>query len=239
MNGTSSPRQLANELILLNELVPLQAQRIVELGCGNARLSRDLVQQFPQCHVTALEVDRIQHVANMAHPAERLEFVEAGAQAIPAPDASFDLAIMLKSLHHVPLAVMDQALSEIERVLKPGACWYVSEPVYAGALNEVVRLFNDEGTVRAAAQALVDKAAANGHWDRVSDVYFDVPVSYRDFADFERRMVDVTYADRRFDEATRARVQAIFEPHMTAEGAFFVRPMHVTLLRRGGRNALA
>ena len=32
-----SPRQLANELILLNELVPLQAQRIVELGCGNAR----------------------------------------------------------------------------------------------------------------------------------------------------------------------------------------------------------
>ena len=95
MNGMSSPRQLTNELILLNELVPLQAQRIIELGCGNARLSRDLLRQYPQCHVTGLEVDRIQHAANMANPAERLEFVEAGAQAIPAPDASFDLAIML------------------------------------------------------------------------------------------------------------------------------------------------
>ena len=88
------------------------------------------------------------------------------------------------------------------------------------------------GTVRAAAQALVDKAAANGRWDRVSDVYFDVPVAYRDFADFERRMVNVTYADRRFDEATRTRLLAIFERHMTADGARFVRPMHVTLLRR-------
>ncbi len=232
MNGMSSPRQLTNELILLNELVPLQAQRIIELGCGNARLSRDLLRQYPQCHVTGLEVDRIQHAANMANPAERLEFVEAGAQAIPAPDASFDLAIMLKSLHHVPLERMDEALAEIERVLKPGGHWYVSEPVYAGDLNELVRVFNDEGTVRAAAQALVDKAAANGRWDRVSDVYFDVPVAYRDFADFERRMVDVTYADRRFDEATRIRVQALFGPHMTEEGARFVRPMHVTLLRR-------
>ena len=232
MNGMSSPRQLTNELILLNEMVPLQAQRIIELGCGNARLSRDLLRQYPQCHVTGLEVDRIQHAANMANPAERLEFVEAGAQAIPAPDASFELVIMLKSLHHVPLELMEQALTEIERVLKPGGYWYVSEPVYAGELNELVRVFNDEGTVRAAAQALVDKAAAGGRWDRVSDVYFDVPVAYRDFFDFERRMVDVTYADRRFDEATRARVQAIFEPHMTGEGARFLRPMHVTLLRR-------
>lgn len=225
-------RQLTNELILLNELVPLQAQRIVELGCGNARLSRGLLQQYPQCHVTGLEVDRVQHAANLANPAERLEFVEAGAQAIPAPDASFDLAIMLKSLHHVPLDLMEQALAEVERVIRPGGYWYVSEPVYEGDLNELMRVFNDEGTVRAAAQALLDRAADNGHWERVDDVYFDVPVAYRDFADFERRMVNVTYADRRFDEATRTRLLAIFERHMTADGARFVRPMHVTLLRR-------
>ena len=36
----------------------------------------------------------------------RLRFVAAGAQAIPLPDASFDLALMLKSLHHVPLPLL-------------------------------------------------------------------------------------------------------------------------------------
>ncbi len=231
--ATEAPaRQLTNELILLNELVPLQAQHIIELGCGNARLARELLQQYPQCHVTGLEVDQQQHALNLSQPADRLEFVAAGAQAIPAADASFDLAIMLKSLHHVPLALMQSALSEVERVLRPGGYWYVSEPVYDGALNELIRLFNDEGEVRAAAQALLDTAAANGRWDRIADVHFEVPVAYRDFADFESRMVHVTYAERHLDDATRAQLQALFASHMTAEGAHFVRPMHVTLLRK-------
>ncbi len=70
----------------------------------------------------------------------------------------FDLALMHKSLHHVPLTAMDQALAEVARVLRPGGYLYVSEPVYAGPLNEIVRLYNDEGVVRAAAQAALDRA---------------------------------------------------------------------------------
>lgn len=225
-------RQLVNELELLKELVPLQSARVIELGCGNARLARDLLQTYPDSQLVGLEVDRIQHTANLAAPAERLTFVEASAHQIPFADASFDLVIMLKSLHHVPLERMEQALAEIGRVLRPGGYWYVSEPVYDGALNELVRLFNDEGEVRAAAQALLDRAASSGGWERVQDVYFDVPVSYRDFADFENRMVNVTYAERRFDGAIRDQLQALFAAQQGPDGAQFVRPMHVTLLRR-------
>ena len=71
---------------------------------------------------------------------------------------------MLKSLHHVPMALMDQALAELARVLRPCGWLYVSEPVYAGQLNELIRLFNDEGEVRAAAQAALDRAVASGRW---------------------------------------------------------------------------
>lgn len=42
---------------------------------------------------------------------------------------------------------MDQALAEVARVLRPGGYLYVSEPVYAGPLNEIVCLYNDEGVV--------------------------------------------------------------------------------------------
>ncbi len=42
------------------------------------------------------------------------------AADIEQPDASVDIVIMLKSLHHVPISLMDQALTEIARVLKPG-----------------------------------------------------------------------------------------------------------------------
>ena len=152
---------VTDELEVLSALVPLAGQHIIELGCGAARLARDLLARHPGSQVTGLEVDRIQHDKNLAAaPVAGLQFLSAGAQAIPLPDECFDLALMLKSLHHVPVHDMGTALAEVARVLKPGGHLYVSEPVYAGPLNRIVRLFNDEGPVRTAAQHALDQVPA-------------------------------------------------------------------------------
>ena len=224
---------VTDELDLLHRLAPLDQHRhIIELGCGAADLARKLLARFPGCQLTALEVDERQHAKNLRDPLPGLHFIEAGAQAIPLAAEAFDLALMLKSLHHVPLPQLDQALSEIHRVLKPGGLLYVSEPVFAGPLNEVMRLFHDEERVRAAALRALQKAVASGAWQQVSEILFDVPVQFRDFADFEARMIGVTFADHRLDAATLQQVRARFEQHLGAEGARFVRPMRVNLLRK-------
>ena len=223
---------VTDELSVLADLVSLAGQDIIELGCGAARLARQLLDRYHDAQVTGLEVDARQHAKNLAAPRERLRFVAAGAEAIPFPDASFDLALMLKSLHHVPMASMARALGEVARVLRPGGHLYSSEPVYAGALNEIVRLFNDEGTVRAAAQAALDEALRTDAWEQVAERRFEMPVSYRDFADFEQRMMRPTFADHRIDDAKLAEVRAVFEPHCGPDGARFTRPMLVRLLRR-------
>ena len=224
---------ISDELELLQSLVDLPAHpRIIELGCGAAHLSRKLLQRHPGSTVTGLEVDARQMAKNREKPQERLSFVNAGAQAIPFGDQSFDLALMLKSLHHVPLDLLDQALAEVHRVLRPQGLLYVSEPVFAGALNEVMRLFHDEEIVRAAALAAVRRAVASGAWEQVTELNFEMPVHYRDFAEFEARMIGVTFVEHKLDAATLAAVRARFEPHMTADGAHFVRPMRINLLRR-------
>lgn len=220
-----------DELDLLGELLPLAGQEIIELGCGNARLARALLDRHPGSRVTGLEVDQRQHAKNLAAPQPGLRFVAAAAQAVPFPDASFDLAVMLKSLHHVPQALMAQALRETARVLRPGGHLYVSEPVYDGAFNEVVRLFNEERVVRAAAQAALDEALRGGAWIEVADRRFETSVQFRDFDDFEERMMRATYHDHRIDEARHAAVRTAFERHLEPEGARFTRPMHVRLLR--------
>lgn len=225
---------LDDELALLAELVPLDGLRLIEPGCGAARMARALLQRHPGTGLVGLEVDERQHAKNLAAPQARLRFVQAGAQDIPFADASFDGALMLKSLHHVPMALMGRALDEVARVLRPGGWLYVSEPVYAGALNEVVRLFNDEGEVRAAAQRALDEALRAGPWQAWEERRFEMPVRFRDFADFEARMMRPTFADHAIDDARLARVRACFEPLAAAHGGAFTRPMHVRLLRRRG-----
>jgi ubiquinone/menaquinone biosynthesis C-methylase UbiE len=227
---------VAEELAVRSELVPLAGLDIIELGCGDAKMVRKLLGLYPDCRVTALEVDAIQHARNVSGPQAGLTFVPAGAEAVPCPDASFDLALMLKSLHHVPVAAMATALQEVARVvLRPGGLFYASEPIYDGALNEIVRLFNDEGTVRAAAQAALDDALSSiGVWEAVTERRFALPVSYRSFDEFEQRMMRPTYADHKIDAAKVTEVRTAFDPHRGPGGAALVRPIHVRLLRRTG-----
>lgn len=225
---------LSDELELLSSLVPLAQAQLIELGCGAAGLGRKLLQRHPGAQLTGLEVDARQQAKNLAAPQERLTFVSAGAQAIPCANASFDGALMLKSLHHVPLDVMDQALAEVARVLKPGGWLYVSEPVYDGALNDVVKLYNDEGVVRAAAQAAVDRALQTPLWAGQTEHWFAQPVRYADFADFEARMMRPTFVDLQIDADITAAVHAAYAPHQGPDGAAFTRPMHIRLLRRAG-----
>jgi SAM-dependent methyltransferase len=224
---------ITDELELLHSLVPLdQHSHIIELGCGAAQLSRNLLARFPACAVNALEVDERQHAKNLAKPQTGLQFLQAGAQAIPFEADRFDLALMLKSLHHIPLDLLDQALGEVWRVLRPGGLLYVLEPVFAGSQNEIMRLFHDEEQVRAAALRALQRAVASGAWQQDTEVFFDMPVQYRNFADFEQRLIGVTYLDHHLDASTLAAVRSRFEQHMSPSGAYFERPTRVNLLRK-------
>jgi SAM-dependent methyltransferase len=223
---------VTDELGVLETLVPLQHARIIEAGCGAARLARDLIQRHQTAEVIGIEVDDRQLAKNLIEPAQRLRFERAGAESIPFADASFDGAMMLKSLHHVPIALMDQALSEVARVLRPRGWLYVSEPVYAGPLNELIRLFNDEGEVRTAAQAALDRAIACGQWLAAAEQRFEMPVRFANFEEFEQRMMRPTFADHGIDDAMIDRVRQRYAPHQGEGGARFTRPMHVRLLRK-------
>jgi SAM-dependent methyltransferase len=224
----------SSDLEQISQLIPLTGARLLELGCGAALTTRRLAERFPAAAIIAMEVDRIQHEKNLAiTDLPNVEFRVGGAEAIDLPDASIDAVIMLKSLHHVPVTAMDQAFDEIIRVLRPGGLAYISEPVYGGAFNEILRLFNDEKQVRQAAFDAIRRAVDGGRLVLEREVHFLSPGRFEGFEEFESRVLGATHSEFDVDESLYRQIRARFEPHVGPDGvAAFLNPMRIDLLRR-------
>ena len=228
-----SQTTLVNEVKLMLEALPFDGARVLELGCGRAEKTRTLAETGRPREIVALEVDAIQHAKNLQiADLPTVRFAHGGAEAIPAADASFDIVIMFKSLHHVPVAHMDAALDEIARVLKPGGLAWISEPVFAGELNEIMRLFHDEQVVREAAFAAVCRAIERGPLQLKEERFFTTRSQFDDFAQFDARMIRVTHSNHELSPALYAEVQKKFEANLTADGVTFINPQRVDLLQK-------
>ena len=230
--GTDRARR-CKEAEVYSKYLPLVGSRVLELGCGGAEQTVAIAGAAKGVSITALEVDRIQHEKNLSkRNLPNVSFKLGGAEAIPEAEESFDIVLMFKSLHHVPVALLEQALLEVHRVLRPGGFAYISEPVFAGAFNDIIRLFHDEEAVRRAAFEAVCAAVKAGLFEVVEEIFFEAPLKFDDFADFEKKIIRATHNEHRLSASVHAEVKRRMEGHATDSGIRFQAPMRVDLLRK-------
>lgn len=221
------------ETEIYERLLSLDNKHILDLGCGSSVKTRDIATSGFDRKITALEVDEIAHEKNLRiRDLPNVTFGLSGAQQITLEDESVDVVFMFKSLHHVPADLMETSMHEIRRVLKPGGFAYISEPVFAGDFNEILRLFNDEQKVREAAFNTVKKAVDDGLFDLVEEVFFNSPKRVENFAEFENHTIKASHSCYQLDEKLYMLIKQRFERHLGEDGAYFSVPIRVDLLRR-------
>lgn len=224
---------VANEGDLLEALLPLTGATVLELGCGKAEKTRIVAKK--SASVVALEVDEIQLARNrQITNLPNVVFGHGMAENIPAADSTFDIVLMFKSLHHVRPQLMNQAFSEIYRVLKPGGMVYISEPVYAGDFNEILSLFNDEKVVREAAFAAEQRSVSSRQLALMKQIFFLQPMHFASFSQFEDQIIKATHSNHKLSSALYEEVRLKFIKHLTANGADFFMPIRVDLLKKAG-----
>ena len=232
LNAPEAYRE-ASEVELIATLMSLEGRQLLELGCGAGWMTRLLAERFRPARILATEVDRIQLEKNLAQPPiPGVEFRYGGAEAIAAPDASFDAVFMFKSLHHVPRDLMAPSLREIHRVLVPGGLAYFCEPVYWGDFNAVLSLVHDEREVREAAFEALVQAVESGLFALETEIFFQVTGTYATWEAFADRFLKVTHTQLDLDADREARIRAAFEAHLTPTGAHFLKPHRIDLLRK-------
>lgn len=217
---------------VLEELVPLVGRRVLDVGCGDGNLTRLMTARGAQ--VTGLECQPQQLVKALAAPREGAEtYVDAGAQDMPFAAASVDMVVFFNSLHHVPPALMDKAMQETARVLKPGGIAYISEPVAEGAFFQLAKPVDDETEVRRLAYEALTSAAKHG-LRLESEHLFLHPMAMKDFEAFRQRIVSANHERQSLVDAMAAELRANFERlgRKTERGFEFEQPTRVNLLRK-------
>ena len=215
------------------DLLTLANLELIDVGCGGGAITAELAKMGAR--VIGVEPDPIQAEKNRATaPVNNVTLLEGRAEALPAADHSVDGVMFFRSLHHVPSNLMDTAIREAARVLKPDGFLYVVEPGMDGSHFKMMRPFHDETEVRNLAQQTLNRTADTLFEECETYTYmlhprhetFEAMVEFHTSMSFNaitREMVDTPEVRKNFEAAANE------------DGYVFDQPMLVNLYRRKRR----
>ena len=218
----------ATGIEIFERLMPIEGLSLVDVGCGSGTITRQLAERGAT--VLGVEPDPIQAEKNRnAEPLAGLSFAEAPGQDLPLEDAAVDGVVFSYSLHHVPRELMDAALTEALRVLKPGRGFlYVMEPLLTGSMEAVYRPFHDESEVRSLAYEALARTVAP-RFAEAREVRYHEPIRYESYESFVGELVDFSYCGFTRERVDIPEVRALFEAGRCDDGFVFTQKSRVNL----------
>jgi SAM-dependent methyltransferase len=210
--GPAVRREVIDDLAMLERQVEPAGKDVLDIGCGGGALVRALARRGAR--VVGIEISPEQLAPALASDdaadGAGARYLVGRAESLPLEDASVDVAVFMRTLHHVPGEALGEALCEARRVLRPGGVVYVAEPLPEGDYYALTSLVEDEREVRRAAQRALEDAAEAG-LERGTTVEYEVAVRLAGLEALRARMVSVDATRGPIFDARASQIAKAFE----------------------------
>lgn len=217
--------------VILAAFEPLAEKRLLDIGCGAGTLARSLSDRG--AHVSGVD-PKVQALAHAREAVPEGMFCRAEAEALPFANDSFDGAIFLNSLHHVPPPAVHRALLEAARVVEPARPIVVIEPLAEGSFFCALRPVEDETEVRKTTQEVLSRAVGSGEFEQIKRVDYLRRERFENLDEFLARVVAVDPARAAAAAERRSEIEAAFRRHargLPEGGMTLEQPMRAHILR--------
>jgi SAM-dependent methyltransferase len=132
----------STDLPKIEEFVQLSGKTLLEVGCGDGRITALLTGKAAA--ITAIDPDAASIDKARKDVSDAIFGIGSGEKLEFAADA-FDVVLFSYSLHHQDCA---KALREAERVVRPTGNILIIEPTYDGEFTRLVALFDGDEVSR-------------------------------------------------------------------------------------------
>jgi SAM-dependent methyltransferase len=157
---------------------------LLDVGCGHGLIHPYLGERFA---ITGTDVaTEVLELAKKANP--HVNYQPYDGTTLPFADASFDMAMAICVMHHVPVPAWDHFLKEMKRILRPGGMVVIIEhnPWNPMTYHIVKNHPLDEGVTMLSGPRLKKLFAKAGFVRRSDDYILFTPFSQKPFRLLDR-----------------------------------------------------
>lgn len=191
---TDSGQRIAEKIF---QIVDLKCKKVLEVGCGNGRISSLLASKTEQ--LIAVDPDQLKIEEAKSRDVGAEYYVGSGENLVFS-DNVFDVVVFTLSLHHQN---SQQALNEAKRVLKKSGVILVIEPGVEGEIEKLFSLLVNEDQAKLDTQ----KAIGNSGLKIDQSQYFTAKWYFENIEDLKKSPFD--YYEMTFDIQVAEKIIAL------------------------------